>query len=97
MSSYRLHGDHDHDHDRKNVDGDDDDAEHDGDIRNDDDDNCSEVDEGDDVLDDNNDDADHLKSVPGRFQLSISQPPTGAKTIAPKFPTNLGKSRIEKI
>ena len=36
-------------------------------------------------------DAAHLKSVPGRFQLSISQPPTGAKTIAPKFPTNLGK------
>ena len=88
MLSYHWHGDDDHDHDDKNIDGDgDDDYDHDG-----------EVDEGDDDHDhDYKDYTDHLKSVPGRFQLSISQPPTGAKTIAPKFPTNLGKSRIEKI
>ena len=57
-----------------------------------------DIGDGDDGDGDDVDEDGHLKSVPGRFQLSISQPPTGAKTIAPKFPTNLRNLRIwEKL
>ena len=75
------------DHNDDIGDGDDGDGDHDS---------RDDEHDGDDYNDDNDGTGEdgHLKSVPGRFQLSISQPPTGAKTIAPKFPTNLRNLRI---